>query len=64
MDQQIQGIYDAVVEGQHKVVQQKVQEALDAGIAADVILNQGLVTAMSEVGRLLKKVNSLCPKCW
>jgi 5-methyltetrahydrofolate--homocysteine methyltransferase len=62
MDQQIQGIYDAVVEGQHKVVQQKVQEALDAGIAADVILNQGLVTAMSEVGRLFEEGEFFVPE--
>lgn len=62
MDQQIQGIYDAVVEGQHKVVQQKVQEALDAGIAADTILTQGLVTAMSEVGRLFEEGEFYVPE--
>jgi 5-methyltetrahydrofolate--homocysteine methyltransferase len=62
MDQQIQGIYDAVVDGQHKVVQQKVQEALDAGIAADVILTQGLVTAMSEVGRLFEEGEFFVPE--
>jgi 5-methyltetrahydrofolate--homocysteine methyltransferase len=62
MDQQIQGIYDAVVEGQHKVVQQKVQEALDAGIAADTILTQGLVTAMSEVGRLFEEGEFFVPE--
>jgi 5-methyltetrahydrofolate--homocysteine methyltransferase len=62
MDQQIQSIYDAVVDGQHKVVQQKVQEALDAGIAADVILTQGLVTAMSEVGRLFEEGEFFVPE--
>lgn len=62
MDKQIQGIYDAVVEGQHKVVQQKVQEALDAGIAADTILTQGLVTAMSEVGRLFEEGEFFVPE--
>jgi 5-methyltetrahydrofolate--homocysteine methyltransferase len=62
MDQQIQGIYDAVVDGQHKVVQQKVQEALDAGMNAEVILNQGLVTAMSEVGRLFEEGEFFVPE--
>jgi 5-methyltetrahydrofolate--homocysteine methyltransferase len=62
MDQQIQGIYDAVVEGQHKVVQQKVQEALDAGMNAEVILNQGLVIAMSEVGRLFEEGEFFVPE--
>jgi 5-methyltetrahydrofolate--homocysteine methyltransferase len=62
MDQQIQGIYDAVVEGQHKAVVQKVQEALDAGTPADVILNQGLVTAMSEVGRLFEEGEFFVPE--
>jgi 5-methyltetrahydrofolate--homocysteine methyltransferase len=62
MDQQIQGIYDAVVEGQHKAVAQKVQEALDAGTPADVILTQGLVTAMSEVGRLFEEGEFFVPE--
>jgi 5-methyltetrahydrofolate--homocysteine methyltransferase len=62
MDQQIQGIYDAVVEGQHKAVVQKVQEALDAGTPADVILTQGLVTAMSEVGRLFEEGEFFVPE--
>jgi 5-methyltetrahydrofolate--homocysteine methyltransferase len=62
MDQQIQGIYDAVVEGQHKAVVQKVQEALDAGTPADVILTQGLVTAMSEVGRLFEEGEFYVPE--
>jgi 5-methyltetrahydrofolate--homocysteine methyltransferase len=62
MEQQIQGIYDAVVEGQHKVVQQKVQDALDAGIGADVILNEGLVKSMAEVGRLFEEGEFFVPE--
>jgi 5-methyltetrahydrofolate--homocysteine methyltransferase len=62
MEQQIQAIYDAVVEGQHKVVQQKVQDALDAGIGADVILNEGLVKSMAEVGRLFEEGEFFVPE--
>jgi 5-methyltetrahydrofolate--homocysteine methyltransferase len=62
MDTQVQSVYDAVVEGQHKVVQQKVQDALDAGIAPEVILNEGLVKAMAEVGRLFEEGEFFVPE--
>jgi 5-methyltetrahydrofolate--homocysteine methyltransferase len=62
MDPQVQSIYDAVVEGQHKIVQQKVQDALDAGIAPEVILNEGLVKAMAEVGRLFEEGEFFVPE--
>jgi 5-methyltetrahydrofolate--homocysteine methyltransferase len=58
----IEGIYNAVVEGQHKAVVQKVQEALDVGAAADVILNEGLVKAMAEVGRLFEEGEFFVPE--
>jgi 5-methyltetrahydrofolate--homocysteine methyltransferase len=47
----IQEIYTAVIDGKKQVVQHKVQEALAEGIAPAEILNQGMITAMAEVGR-------------
>ena len=48
----IEEIRQAVIEGQAKVVVPKVEQALKDGEAADVILNEGLISAMAEVGQL------------
>jgi 5-methyltetrahydrofolate--homocysteine methyltransferase len=58
----IEEIYEAVIEGQHKVVTQKVQKALEDGIGADLILNQCLVRAMAEVGRLFEEGEFFVPE--
>ncbi|HLE16043.1 MAG TPA: corrinoid protein [Anaerolineales bacterium] len=46
-----QEIYDGIVNGQSPVVGQKVQEALDSGMSPVVILNEGMIAAMAEVGK-------------
>jgi 5-methyltetrahydrofolate--homocysteine methyltransferase len=51
MNQILQELFDGVVDGKAPVAQQKVQEALDAGIEPAVILNEGMIAAMREVGR-------------
>jgi 5-methyltetrahydrofolate--homocysteine methyltransferase len=50
MDQKLQELFDGVVDGKAPVVQQKVQEALDASLDPAVILNDGMIAAMREVG--------------
>jgi 5-methyltetrahydrofolate--homocysteine methyltransferase len=52
MDPQLKPIYDGIIEGDRDAVTKYVQEAVDAGLPAEVILKQGLVPAMSEVGRM------------
>jgi 5-methyltetrahydrofolate--homocysteine methyltransferase len=47
----VKTIFDNILEGQHKVVEAKVQEALDTGLDPRVILNEGMIAAMAEVGR-------------
>lgn len=47
-------IYDFVVEGDAQQVQEGVKEALAQGIPAEEILNQALISAMNEVGRLFE----------
>ncbi|HUH97077.1 MAG TPA: corrinoid protein [Anaerolineales bacterium] len=44
-------IYDNVIDGQMVDVENGVQAALSAGIGADIILKDGLIAAMDEVGR-------------
>ena len=50
MNQTLQELFDAIVAGKAPVVQQKVQEALAAGTDPAVILNEGMIAAMREVG--------------
>ncbi len=54
MEPIIKEIYDAVLNGENKGIAAKVQSALDSGIDPTVILNEGMVAAMAEVGRLFE----------
>ena len=50
MIEQLQYIFDAIINGEAGDVSVGVQTALDSGIPADDILKQGLIPAMKEVG--------------
>jgi 5-methyltetrahydrofolate--homocysteine methyltransferase len=54
MDEQVKKIYNNILEGQHKQVVVDVQAALDAGVNPALILNEGMIAAMAEVGRLFE----------
>jgi 5-methyltetrahydrofolate--homocysteine methyltransferase len=62
METLIQEIFTNVMEGQSEAVQSKVQAALDAGIAAADILNEGMISAMAEVGRLFEEGEYFVPE--
>ncbi|MCX6080821.1 MAG: corrinoid protein [Chloroflexi bacterium] len=62
MDPIIQEIYTNVMDGQADIVQEKVRAALDAGTAASVILNEGMIAAMAEVGRLYEEGEFFVPE--
>ncbi|HEY5555433.1 corrinoid protein [Acetobacterium sp.] len=47
-----QAIYDAIMEFEDDDVVEAVKEAIEAGVDSQVILNEGLIGAMDEVGRL------------
>lgn len=51
MHNQIQKVYDAVLVGDLANIETEVDSALRSGLSAENILNQGLITAMDEVGR-------------
>jgi 5-methyltetrahydrofolate--homocysteine methyltransferase len=51
MQERIERVFEAVVEGDRPAVEQGVRQALDDGADPEVILQQGLVLAMDEVGR-------------
>jgi 5-methyltetrahydrofolate--homocysteine methyltransferase len=54
MEELVKKIYNGVLEGQHKQVAVDVQAALDGGINPVLILNEGMIAAMAEVGRLFE----------
>jgi 5-methyltetrahydrofolate--homocysteine methyltransferase len=58
----MEDIYTAVLDGDAKGAQAGVQAALDAGIPADTILKDGLIAAMSEVGRLFEENEYFVPE--
>ncbi|MBN1562566.1 MAG: corrinoid protein [Anaerolineae bacterium] len=58
----LEEIRQAVIEGQAKVVVPKVEQALAEGMAADVILNDGLISAMAEVGQMFEDGEFFVPE--
>ena len=62
MEPVIKEIYTNVMEGEADAVKEKVQAALNAGIPAPVILNEGMIAAMGEVGRLFEEGEYFVPE--
>jgi len=62
MDSELKPIYDGIIEGDRDAVTEHVMEAVDAGLSAEVILKQGLVPAMSEVGRMFEEGEYYVPE--
>lgn len=62
MEPLIKEIYTNVMEGEAEAVKEKVQAALDTGIKAPVILNEGMIAAMGEVGRLFEEGEYFVPE--
>jgi len=62
MESLIEEIYQGVLDGQSQAVQQKVQAALEANIPASTILNEGMITAMAQVGHLFEEGEYFVPE--
>jgi 5-methyltetrahydrofolate--homocysteine methyltransferase len=62
MDEKLKAIYDGVVEGDNAAVQQQVQDALSVGTSAASILNEAMIPAMAEVGRLFEEGEYFIPE--
>jgi 5-methyltetrahydrofolate--homocysteine methyltransferase len=58
----LQEIFDSILNGQNKVTGVKVEQALAEGIPAINILNDAMVTAMGEVGRLFEEGEYFVPE--
>jgi len=62
MENLVQEVYSAVLNGIASEVKEKVQLALDSGIEAENILNNGLIAAMKEVGQLFEDGEYFVPE--
>jgi 5-methyltetrahydrofolate--homocysteine methyltransferase len=51
MDPKLEEIYDAIVKGDLPNIKHKVRQALDGGVDASALLNDGMIAAMRQVGR-------------
>jgi 5-methyltetrahydrofolate--homocysteine methyltransferase len=62
MDDKLEALYESILDGDMKAVPQMVQAALGTGIAPGVILNEGMIPAMSEVGQLFEEGEYFVPE--
>jgi len=61
MEEIIKEIYQGVVKGNALLVKTKIETALQSGFDAELILSQGLIEAMREVGRLFENHEYFVP---
>src|ERR1041385_5973408 len=62
MDEILQKIFQGIVEGQQNIVAESVEAALQAGVAARTILDEGMLAAMAEVGRQFEEGECYVPE--
>jgi len=62
MDQLLKDIYAGVIDGQSALVQEKVKDALASGLNPGIILNEGMIAAMREVGRRFEEGEFYVPE--
>ena len=54
MEDIIKEIYNGILEGKHKAVEAQVKSAMAAGVDPKTLLDNGMIAAMAEVGRLFE----------
>lgn len=59
---QVKEVYNGVLEGDMGAVEANVQAALDAGVSPADLLQEGLIAAMGEVGRLFEEGDYFVPE--
>jgi len=62
MKEKIQAVYEAVLNGAMANTSDLVQQALDSGHGADIILQEGLISAMSEIGARFESGEAYVPE--
>jgi 5-methyltetrahydrofolate--homocysteine methyltransferase len=54
MDHQLRAIYQTILDGQHKEIGALIEAALQSGLHPKAVLEDGMIAAMAEVGRLFE----------
>lgn len=62
MENKLEVIREGIMDGDMHLVENEVQAALDEGVPAPEILNEGLIKAMAEVGRLFEEGEYFVPE--
>lgn len=62
MDEMIKRVFQGIVDGQQEIVAAGVEAALAAGVPARIILDEGMLAAMAEVGRLFEEGECYVPE--
>lgn len=62
MNDNLETLYEGILDGDMGAVPSQVQAALDAGIPPNVILNDGMIAAMAEVGQLFEEGEFFVPE--
>lgn len=62
MNEIVKQIYQGIIDGQQDVVAAGVDAALQAGVPARTILDEGMLAAMAEVGRLFEEGECYVPE--
>jgi 5-methyltetrahydrofolate--homocysteine methyltransferase len=62
MNEIVQQIFQGIVEGTHQQVEAAVVSALEAGVPAKTILDEGMLAAMAEVGRQFEEGECYVPE--
>jgi 5-methyltetrahydrofolate--homocysteine methyltransferase len=62
MDENVQKVFQGVVDGQQDQVLESVESALQAGIPARTVLEEGMLPAMAEIGRQFEEGECYVPE--
>ena len=62
MDERLAALYESIKEGDMFATPDEVQKALDAGVSPEQILQEGMISAMSEVGTLFEEGEYFVPE--
>lgn len=62
MDVELEKIYEGILDGNAKLVVESIEQALAAGIPPANILNDGMIAAMGEVGKLFEEGEYFVPE--
>jgi 5-methyltetrahydrofolate--homocysteine methyltransferase len=62
MEAVLQELFDAIVGGKNRVVPDKVNAALEAGLPVERIVNEAMIDAMAEVGRRFESGDYFVPE--